>query len=294
MSTNLANKFPHESPILLYNRTTARAESHAATLDGKAKVATSIPDAVVPSDVIFICVGDDEALAATIDEALAVPGGASGKLFVDCSTVHPDTTTRIAEQITGAGAEFVASPVFGAPAMADSGQLIMVLAGPAASVSKVVPYTVGVMARANIDFSDQPCAKSTLLKIVGNALVLNMVEMLSEAHVLAEKSGLGTAQLHQFVSAMLPGPYAGYSTRMTEGDYWRRKEPLFAVDLARKDASHMFHLAESSGCKLPNVETADRHLKMVKEHMGERGDISSIYGACRVDGGLKFENDGKE
>lgn len=62
------------------------------------------------------------------------------------------------------------------------------------------------------------------------------------------------------------------------------------MDLAVKDATHALALADSCGAKLPNVEVAKRHLQDVKEHMGERGDISSIYGANRKESGLKFEN----
>ena len=89
---------------------------------------------------------------------------------------------------------------------------------------------------------------------------------------------------------MFPGPYTAYSARMVSGDYHKREQPLFAVDLARKDARHAMALAKSAGTKLKDVEVADAHLMQVKEHMGERGDISSIYGAVRKEGGLKFEN----
>jgi len=116
------------------------------------------------------------------------------------------------------------STVFGAPAMAESGQLVCVLAGPASAVEKVKPYTKGVMGRANIDFSDQPQGKATHLKIIGNTFILNMVETLSEGHALAEKSGLGNDNLHQFVEIMFPGPYTAYSQRLKGGDYYKREE----------------------------------------------------------------------
>ena len=45
--------------------------------------------------------------------------------------------------------------VFGAPAMAEGGQLVCVYAGKASAVQKVLPYGKGVMGRANIDFSNQ-------------------------------------------------------------------------------------------------------------------------------------------
>ena len=146
------------------------------------------------------------------------------------------------------------------------------------------------MGRAIIDFSGQPARKALLLKVIGNTFILNMIEALSEGHVLAEKSGLGNAELHQFIETMFPGPYTAYSTRMTSGDYYKREDPLFAVDLARKDARHAMALAKDAGTQLKDVEVADAHLVKVKEHMGERGDIASIYGAVRKEAGLTFEN----
>jgi len=146
------------------------------------------------------------------------------------------------------------------------------------------------MGRAIIDFGGQPVGKALLLKVIGNTFILNMIETLSEGHVLAEKSGLGNVNLHQFIETMFPGPYAAYSTRMTSGDYHKRREPLFAVDLARKDARHAMALAKEAGTRLKDVEVADAHLEQVKKHRGEAGDIASIYGAVRQEAGLKFEN----
>jgi 3-hydroxyisobutyrate dehydrogenase-like beta-hydroxyacid dehydrogenase len=289
MCKNLVEKGQLGKALIIFNRTEKRATDLSNSLpSGKSTVASSIEDAVSKSDVIFTCVGDDAAINETIDTALK--GNAKGKLFVDCSTVHPDTTEGLATKITAHGAEFVACPVFGAPAMADNGQLVCVLAGPKESVEKVKPYTKGVIGRAIVDFGGQPVGKATLLKVIGNTFILNMVETLSEGHVLAEKSGLGNDNLHQFIETMFPGPYTAYSTRMLSGDYYKREEPLFAVDLARKDARHAIALAKAAGTRLKDVEVADAHLEQVKKHRGEKGDIASIYGAVRQEAGLKFEN----
>ena len=108
--------------------------------------------------------------------------------------------------------------------MAESGNLVCVLAGPASLVEKVKPYCKGVMGRANIDFSDQSPGRATLLKVIGNTFILNMVESLAEGHTVAEKSGLGNENLHQFIETMFPGPYTAYSSRLTTGDYYKREE----------------------------------------------------------------------
>ena len=108
--------------------------------------------------------------------------------------------------------------------MADNGQLICVLAGPAAAVDQVKNYTKGVMGRANIDFSDQPQGKAKLMKVIGNIFIFNMTETLAEGHTIAETSGLGHENLHTFVETLFPGPYVTYSSRIMSGDYHKREE----------------------------------------------------------------------
>ena len=231
---------------------------------------------------------------------LSSPKNTSKKLVVDCSTIHPDTTTKISSTLTAAGYAFIAMPVFGAPAMADAGQLIAIPAGPAADLAAVEPYTINVIARASIPLPDSPPSKATTLKLLGNTFILNMVSTLAESHVVAETSGLGTDVLHKWIETMWPGPYTAYSTRMLSGDYWKREEPLFAVDLARKDAGHAMDLARrggggeggegKGGIKLGNVLNGDALLKKVKEVKGAKGDLAGMYGAKRMEAGLPYEN----
>ncbi|KAL8815763.1 MAG: hypothetical protein Q9223_005133 [Gallowayella weberi] len=292
MVKNLLEKGDLDNKLIIYNRTPQRAADLQSTLDPnkeKTVVAPDVYEAVSVADIVFTCLGDDAAVKETV-ESISRKCNVNGKLFVDCSTIHPDTTNDIAQVFTRLGAEFVACPVFGAPAMAEAGQLVCVLAGPKVSIEKVLPYCKGVMGKANIDFSDQPCGKATLLKIIGNTFILNMVETLAEGHTLAEKSGLGTDNLHRFIETMFPGPYTAYSGRMMSGDYYRREVPLFQVDLARKDAKHALDLAKTSEARMKDVEVADGHLEDVQKHMGKQGDIAGIYGAVRQESGLKFEN----
>lgn len=290
MSRNIVQKGNLDSPLLVYNRSTKRTVEFTSTLpEGKTEVVESVADGVSRADVIFSCIANDEAVQELYNTILEVD--ITGKLFIESSTIHPDTTEAIAKEVVARGAEFVAAPVFGAPAMADAGQLVGVLAGPRASVARAKPWFTGVTSRGEIDLSDEPYGKALTLKVLGNTFILNMVEQLAEAHVVAEKSGLGTDAIQKFVDAIFPGPYAAYSTRMRTGDYYKREEPLFAVDLARKDARHALSLAEAAGARLRNVETADAHLAQLKEHAGPSGDIAGIYGAARKEAGLKFENE---
>ncbi|KZM20548.1 uncharacterized protein EKO05_0011081 [Ascochyta rabiei] len=289
MCANLVSKGNLDKPLILYNRTQQRADDLAAKIGtDKTKVVSTVQDAVAPSDIILMCLGDDAAVTATVDTILE--GDVTGKTIVDCSTIHPDTTNALEKRITAAGGEFVGMPVFGAPAMADAGSLVCVVAGRSGSVKKLAPYRDGVMGRATIDFSDQPAGNATLLKVIGNTFILNMVNQLSEGHVLAEKSGLGVDNLHAFISTMFSGPFAAYSQRMLAGDYYKRDEPLFHIDLARKDARHAKALADASGASVKGLDVVRARLEGVKEYLGDKGDIPSVYGAVRKESGLAFEN----
>ncbi len=109
MCKNLVEKGNLDKPLIIFNRTEKRATDLSKSLpSGKSTAVYSIDDVVSRSDIIFTCVGDDAAINDTIDQALK--GSPKGKLFVDCSTVHPDTTDALAKKITVAGAEFVACP----------------------------------------------------------------------------------------------------------------------------------------------------------------------------------------
>ena len=212
MVKNLVEKGSLSLPPILFNRTKKRADDFSAQLGaGKTEVASSMNEAVGAADIVFTCLGDDKSITDAIDGI--VKQNIESKLFVDCSTVHPNTTNALSRTVTGRGAHFVASPVFGAPAMANAGQLVFVLAGPKSDVERIKPFTKGVMGRADLDFTDQEPGKASLMKVIGNSMVLQMVESLSEGHTVAETSGLGVNNLHSFVEAMFPGPYVAYSNR---------------------------------------------------------------------------------
>ncbi|OKL57293.1 hypothetical protein UA08_07509 [Talaromyces atroroseus] len=300
MTKNLAQKAALSSPILLYNRTQSKAAAHAESIGGpsKAKAVSSIADAVSASDIIFICVGDDAAVENIVDTALSSVPDIKGKLLVDMSTIHPDTTRKLNTQIRARGASFVSCPVFGVPAMAEAGLLICVLAGHKNDVTKILPYTIGVMARANIDLTydddvnaTQDIGKASTFKLIGNSFILSFVEQLGEGLTLAEKAGVGIDPLKQWMELMFPGPLPKYVERMQTGDYYKREYPLFPVDLARKDLRHVTDIAKQSGMQMKSLEVVDEYLRDVKEHSGERGDIAGMYGAIRKASGLKFEND---
>ncbi|KAK9454706.1 hypothetical protein V1511DRAFT_360994 [Dipodascopsis uninucleata] len=286
MANNLITKGNLEKPAIVWNRSAKKAEPFK---EKNCVVVSSSEEAIAKSDIIFSCISNDEAVKSLFDTAFKVPGGVKGKTFVECSTIHPDTTRELEKLTKEAGAEFVASPVFGVPAVSAAGGLIFVLAGSKTGIEQIRPYIVGVMGRMIIDLSDKPdIGKALDLKISGNSIIIAMVEALAEGHVLAEKCGLGTEYLDQFINGLFgASPFSLYSKRLLTGDYLR-EEPIFAVDLAAKDARHAVSLAKSSGTEMPIAEIALQHFAEVKKVQGESGDLTSIYGVLREKAGLPY------
>ncbi|EWC44947.1 hypothetical protein DRE_01006 [Drechslerella stenobrocha 248] len=291
MVPNLAKKYPHDKPLLLYNRNNAKSATLAATLqsDGvTVAVAPSIAELVRQSDIIFTCLANDAAITQTIDAAIA-SGDISNKLFVDSSTVAPKCTDALSELLVSKGARFVAAPVFGVPAVAAAGQLTYVLAAKEeAWIDEVVPFTTGVMGKGYIGLKGKPPGAASLMKLSGNHFVLAMVLTLSESMVLAGQSGLGEDAILQFVDALFGGPYAAYARRIASGDY-ATDEPKFAVDNALKDAKHIKAIGDENGVKLASVEESIRLLTIVKDTVGAVGDLPGMYGAKRVELGLPYK-----
>lgn len=123
--------------------------------------------AIVPSAALteVVQISDDKVLNSLVNEALTLDS-LDGKIFVDTSTVHPDTSSAVSSKLRQKGASFIASPVFGASPMAAAGQLIFAMAGPSASIEKLKPFIVGVMGKS-ITNCGEAVSKSSLLKITG-------------------------------------------------------------------------------------------------------------------------------
>ncbi|KAI3396690.1 hypothetical protein diail_11798 [Diaporthe ilicicola] len=126
----------------------------------------NIAGLVSQSDVIFLSLSDDAALASTLDAIIGAEADLSGKVIADTSTVHPRSSEAAQARLRERGASFVAAPVFGASPVAAQGKLLFILAGPDHAVQAVSPFLAGVMGRGVIRLGED-VKESSLLKTAG-------------------------------------------------------------------------------------------------------------------------------
>lgn len=134
------------------------------------------------------------------------------KVFVDCSTVHPETVRSAVSQLKAKEASYVAAPVFGGHPIAVDGKLVFAIGGPKSATEAVKLLIQDVMGRRVIECGED-ATRSSLLKIAGNIVTVNMMEAVGEAQVFGEKTGLGTGPMEELIGEAF-GPVAGgYSKR---------------------------------------------------------------------------------
>ncbi|KAI5366567.1 putative 6-phosphogluconate dehydrogenase, NADP-binding, 6-phosphogluconate dehydrogenase, domain 2 [Septoria linicola] len=280
-------------PLVYTNRTLTRGSDLEAS---GAQPKQSVAEVVQSSDITFSCISNDTVLIDTV-QSFINSGDVRGKILCDSSTVHPDTSAAVAEDLRKAGASFVAAPVFGASPMAKAGKLIFSVAGPAAARKAISPYLKDVMGKAVIDLGED-VSKSSMLKINGNILVVSFMEVIAEAHVFAEKTGLGSEVLENLIGENFGPVLHSYSKRLTSGAYAPSptQKAGFDVNLSIKDAKHALNCADAAGVKLPVSSVALENMQAAKKFGEEQGgramDSSSMYGILRQMGGLDFYTDG--
>ncbi|KAL3467057.1 hypothetical protein BJX64DRAFT_274109 [Aspergillus heterothallicus] len=272
MATNLQKHLLRtaQHSLTYYNRTIASGEPLQKL---GANPATNLPELVVKCDVALTMLANDQVLTETIDSIVESSIGITNKVFVDSSTVHPDTTESVSRTISGLGAIFLSAPVFGSAA------------------ADIRLYIQDVMGRKVIMCGEE-AKNASLLKIGVNIITLNLMEAVGEAQVLAEQTGLGTTAMEQLITESFGGVAGGYSKRLTSG-IWAPPldtKPGFGVSLAIKDAKHASSLASDFKVSLPGLEIAHDNMLASRDYAGECLDSSSMYGALRVSAGVPFQN----
>ncbi|GAC1480148.1 MAG: NAD(P)-dependent oxidoreductase [Gemmatimonadaceae bacterium] len=248
-------------PLAVWNRTTLRARDLADRGATLARTpAAAVRDATVvvmmladPSVVGRILLGEDGVLGA-------LPAGAT---VVDCSTVGPDDSRNYAASCAHRDVRFVDAPVLGSVPAAQTGSLTVLAGGDAATVDEIEP----ILLRFGRQIVRTGAVGSgSALKLVMNVLVGGLTELMAEAFVLAERSGLAKDVVRDtLASSVLASPFVGYKAPQLLD---RNFAPLFTTRLMLKDLDLALRLARDLGLVLPATQA-----------------VRTLYGASAEDGG---------
>lgn len=113
--------------LIAYNRTASKADELVPL---GAEKAASPAEAVRQADVVFINVSDDRALLEVVYGADGLLEGVRpGVTVIDCSTVSPDTSHKVHQELANHLADYLDAPVTGSKPAAINGTLVFMVGG---------------------------------------------------------------------------------------------------------------------------------------------------------------------
>ncbi len=211
MATNLLNA---GYPLRVYNRTASKAEALVAQ---GALLASRPVDAVTSGGVVASIVWDDAALESVVMSDGFLEQLGPGGIHVSMSTVLPETSKKLAAIHAQHDCIYVEAPIFGRPEAAVAQQLWIPCAGPQQAKERVRPLLKAMGGQGIFDFGEEVGA-ATLVKLVGNFLIISAGHSMSEALSMAVKNGVDpNAVVDMLTHTLFPAPiYQSYGKRIAE------------------------------------------------------------------------------
>lgn len=227
--------------LAAHNRSPAKAERLRGAGAKVFQTAAGLAEAV---DIVLTSLADDEALESV---AAAVASAARpGTLLVDLSTVSPAASARVAALADDASLLYLRAPVSGNPSVVQAGNLTFIASGPREALERARP-TLLAIGRAIHDVGEGEQAR--VVKLAINLVIGGLAELMAEALVLSEASGVSRAALLETMGDSAAGaPFVKYKTEpLLRDDY----SATFTTRLMEKDVDLVLEEAANAGVLLP-------------------------------------------
>jgi 3-hydroxyisobutyrate dehydrogenase len=235
----------HGHEVTVWNRTRTKAE--ALAVHG-AKVVDTPAQLTSAVDVILTILTDAQAIAATFDGPDGLLAGQTqGKLFVEMSTVRPETERALAERVRAKGAALIDCPLGGTTGPARDGKLLAFVGGDAADLARVQPVLEQLCRRIE---HVGPVGSGASLKLAINLPLLVYWQAVGEALALCQPLGLEPARLVSIFADTSGGPNVLKTRGGMLADAMQGKPPAnttFNIDSIRKDMATMIEEARALG-----------------------------------------------
>jgi 3-hydroxyisobutyrate dehydrogenase len=207
-------------------------------------------------------------------------------LLIDCSTIDPATSRKVAAAAAEKGVAMIDAPVSGGTAGAEGGTLTFIVGGAAESLERARPL-LEVMGKNIFHAGDNGAGQ--VAKICNNMLLAILMAGTSEALALGVNSGLDPAVLSEIMKQSSGGNWAlnvynPYPGVMENSPASRGYTGGFLVDLMTKDLGLAMETADASQSSVPLGALA-KNLYRVHQQLHDAGrlDFSSIQWLFKPD-----------
>lgn len=238
--------------VVVWNRSPDKV---AALRDAGAAAAASPAELVGQVEAAITILTDAAAIDAVYrggNGLLSVDG--RGKLFIDMSTVLPETEVALATEVEKAGGTFVECPIGGTVGPALKGMLLGVAGGDKAVFERARPILEQLCRRVDLV---GPVGAGASMKLAINLPLAISWQSLGEAYALCRHLGLDEEWLVTLFSETSGGTNVIKARGGAVAKALAAREPgsaTFDVDGVRKDLRTMIAEAKKQGYSLPLTE----------------------------------------
>ncbi|MBI3404557.1 MAG: NAD(P)-dependent oxidoreductase [Acidobacteria bacterium] len=283
MGTPMAERLLEaEFPVVVWNRTVARAEELVAQGARRASSPKALAEAV---DIVITMVTDGPAVEEiTFGEQGIESGLTPGKLHCEMSTIGTRTPKHLREHYQPKGIHYLQAPVLGNRRNAAAGSLLIFAGGSLEAFAKCQPVFT-TLGQRTWHFPDPD--KAVCAKLACNLLLGGMMEMFCEYLVFAAKMGIDPKTMLEIVgsSAMASPMLTAKGAAITARDF----TPSFKLRHMRKDIDLIIDTARKFGVALPGMSAIKSVYATAVAREFTELDYSAIVQVLEDNSGIKVE-----
>jgi 3-hydroxyisobutyrate dehydrogenase len=250
--------------VFVWNRTLGRTSE---VVSAGARAPADLAETVEAGEIVVTVLSDDDAVRDVAFDSGNLAKLLDERLYVDASTVSPDMTDELADQIE----RFIAMPIAGAPTALREGKAVCLVGGPGELIDEAAQLIEALSANHH---RYPRAALASVAKVANNNLLLVGLAAVAESIAIGRAGGLTDQQLEELLgSSSMLGP--GVSNRLSAilaGD----GPPMWSVDLAVKDADLAVGIGRIAASAVPvTVAAAERYGAAADRGLGAQ-DIAAI------------------
>lgn len=270
MGFHMAGHLSKHNQIVVFNRTKKKSEIWSAKYNGK--ICNSPADLAKISDVIILCVGNDDDVRDIVTGYQGLLENIKpGSIIVDHTTTSAKLAKEIYELLDSNDIFYIDAPVSGGEIGAQSGKLSIMAGGNKDAYDQIKsilePYTK-LIKYMGLSGSGQ------YTKMVNQICIAGLIQALAEGINFSEKVGLDTKSVLEVVSngAAQSWQMDNRWLTMLDDNY----DHGFAVDLMRKDLEIVLDEANINNINIEITKIINEFYKDIQKAGGGKWDTSSL------------------
>ncbi|HEY6363870.1 MAG TPA: NAD(P)-dependent oxidoreductase [Candidatus Binatia bacterium] len=236
-----------------HNRTKSKAQW---LLDAGMKWGDTPRAVAQAAEITITMVTNTKALQAVTSGADGILAGlATGKIYIDMSTVSPAASRELAKQVEGKGARMLDAPVSGSVSTLEEGKLSIMVGGERAAYEKAVSVLQAIGPKVTYVGGN---GLAVSMKIATNLSLAVQMLAFSEGVLLAEKSGIARqTAVEVLLNSVIASPMVKYRGPFVLG---MPDEAWFDVNMMQKDLLLALEMGRQLDVPLPTTAITNEML----------------------------------